>query len=561
MLFFFSCWLSRNTSLGAFTGIGSIILLADLIVFCMLHASINRLFPEPIEGGRTGSDSESDANSSDEEGQDENCNKDQCNANQCRYKQRQRLKVTMHNPNQLYIPKRKELLHHLHGGLLVLLLLCVTVTFTMMIYSYKGTKSRLLYSLFTYGSAIANFLIALVVLFFFCYKRKDMRKLIKQTVQGLRHRHHHSGLSEQTALVEHNCDREEQTDDHISDNKDGHNHREQPPVGHAGVYGLSDHVVSDGSQFIPSLAPEVVAQSDIQLMESGNEHVKDQEEEEEEEEKEKEGIVAPIAPNLRNATLEACVPGVDQSELSEGVGDERVSNAHNSIGECSLVSSAKQRKKAPSQPVDVPANLKNFVPENWRPARRRMNKGASYYPYYVSDSAPISASLAYSSKSSSLAGTTVSGVPLYKNDVPIMHHPSNGLRPQCINIPGPLMTQQQIFPPNVPIRFAPSPSNFPSAPPMANMGVPMVAMQPLKKQSGDEFGPVPPPVLPPTCKIEEETTIAEQRESTPDELEEPPGEEGVEEEEQPNHIVSPHLYIPMPHVSIKQFIIKNETSV
>ena len=143
-------------------------------MFGLLHYSINRLFPEPIEKRE-----DDDSCSSDDENADENRNNgDECSANQCRYKQP---KIIVPPSNNVVIPKRKELLQSLHGGLLVLLLLILTVVNLTMVYSYKTAKARYLYFLFTYGGAISNFLIGFVIFYYFCFKRKDLRKLLKQT--------------------------------------------------------------------------------------------------------------------------------------------------------------------------------------------------------------------------------------------------------------------------------------------------------------------------------------------------------------------------------------------
>ena len=231
------------------------------------------------------------------------------------------------------------------------------------------------------------------------------------------------------------------------------------------------------------------------------------------------------------------------SEISE---NEHFSNAPNSIGECSLVSSGKRNTKPAAKPVELPTNLKNFVPENWRPARRRMNKGASYYPYYVSDNAPISASLAYSSKSSSLASTTVSGVPLYKKN-----HAHHSIQP-----PLAFHSQAPRIPPNAPIRFAPPPVYIPPTtannfhhhhPPVIDE---IDLDQTPESEAETQTGLVESEtdlVVSETDLVEPETDLVEENE--------------LEKEETSQFVVSPNLYIPMPHVSIKQFILRNETSV
>lgn len=507
------CWLRPKTSLGAFIGVGSCILLADLIVFCFLHAAINRLFPEPIEG-ELGDDDEN----SEKRNEDGNCNRDQCDAKQCRYTKQAKKKG-----NKIEIPKRRELLQQLHAGLLILLFMVLTITFVSMIYTSKRTSSRFLYSFFTYGSACFNVFIGITVFYFHCVRRRDLQKLILQTI--FQTRYQQADNSEATTLVNH---QDNGVGDPLVSNNDDLQAVERSSAYlealNTGVYGLSDHVVSDGSQIIPSIALEVVRipekvdeTAENSLPPSYNE-ILDQ----------------IIEPQKTNPDRKA---PISQSELSEA---ERMSNTHNSIGECSLASSS--RKKAPPKTIEIPQNLKNFVPENWRPARRRMNKGASYYPYYVSDANPISASIAYSSKSSSLASTTVSGVPLFKH--------TNGVRPHTAMATP--MIHQPHFPANVPIRFTPPPPHYTSHhPPTVNPLVDTQSHQAIVENHTKLSQSPPPPV------IEENDALLE----NPEEVEEKESEEEEEMEEKSIFVVSPDLYIPMPHVSIKQFVLRHETSV
>eukprot|EP00111_Clytia_hemisphaerica_P005066 TCONS_00014586-protein len=524
------CWLSRGLALGAFVGIGGVISLANLIVFGLLHYSINRLFPAPIERRE-----DDDSGSSDDENADENRNNgDECSANQCRYKQP---KIIVPQSNNVVIPKRKELLQSLHGGLLVLLLLIVTVVNLIMVYSYKNAKARYLYFLFTYGGAISNFLVGFVIFYHFCFKRKDLRKLLKQTFIHFRHKN--AGVSEAIALVTHDDMERQNGSGEVGETENEKQESRDFPI-HAqhenlGVFGMSDHVISDGSQYIPSIAPEAQPSE-----------VEDQQPDEKSE--------------ILDSSTDAHPQTFSKSAVTEVSESERLSNAPNSIGDCSLVSSNhNKRQKTPPKPVDIPTNLKNFVPENWRPARRRMNKGASYYPYYASENAPISASLAYSSKSSSLASTNVGGIPLYKNN-----HPTNmnGMRPRMAG-PGPMPLQPpppQRYQPTMappPPRMVASQQMYltPTAPPLdahPMTVLPLSSRQPVieevdtntQSSRNEEDFDVYPEINPVKSETELESELESDEEEAPTPL-----------------IVSPNLYIPMPHVSIKQFILRNETSV
>ena len=419
------------------------------------------------------------------------------------------------NTTKVYIPERKELLQTLHGGLLVLLLLSVSITFLTMVYSYKESKARYLYFLFTYGSAISNFLVGFVIFYYFCLKRKDLQKLLKVTCLGVKQkqqqrqqRKHNDGHGEEELenFVEHDsnarCDEAEEGE--IFDTRDEGDacDGEEIAVGDA----LIDHKdEKDRIEMRGSEDEEAIKVHDKSVEPAGgHQH------------------------QLQTPFI--------QSEISE---NEHFSNAPNSIGECSLVSSGKRNKPA-LKPVELPTNLKNFVPENWRPARRRMNKGASYYPYYASENAPISASLAYSSKSSSLASTTVSGVPLYKNNH-TPQHANGGIRP-----PVAFHSQQPHIPPNVQLRLAPPQPSYAAVIPGNNFHPPVINeidTDPMGSET--ETGLVEEPEK--TSLIESESGLIQESES--------------EIDEKPEIAVAPNLYIPMPHVSIKQFILRNETSV
>ena len=490
------------------------------MIYCLLHAAINRLFPPPLEG-----EEDDDGKNHGGVNEDENCNRHECNAQQCRYKQNKRKKL---NTTKVYIPERKELLQTLHAGLLVLMLLSASVTFLTMVYSYKDSKARYLYFLFSYGSAASNFLIGFVIFYYFCVKRDDLRKLLKKTLARLVTRKSGTGdrlPSERHAFVDLN-EREQlqQEDDNDDDEQE---------------YGEDDFQT-----------PQEVSHSNEQLP-SEKQFIENEENEPEVKEEIKNNEAEPVTTGQPRQHLRTPFA---HSEVSES---EMLSNAPNSIGECSLVSSGKRNKPLakPTQ-VELPSNLKNFVPENWRPARRRMNKGASYYPYYVSENAPISASLAYSSKSSSLASTTVSGVPLYKNNHP---HINQGIYPVNMQT---FHSQMPHIPPN--IQFAPPP-NF--IPPTGGM----VHHPPVIDEHDDddddddnsvnsiesemnEIHTQTGPINPRTRLLESETRLI-QSES------EPIKSESDCDETDAKFVVSPNLYIPMPHVSIKQFILRNETSV
>lgn len=425
------------------------------------------------------------------------------------------MKRFRNNTTKVYIPEREELLQTLHGGLLVLLLLSVSITFLTMVYSYKDSKARYLYFLFTYGSAISNFLVGFVIFYYFCVKRSDLQKLLKDTFVGVKERRqgkHGSGdQMESRFFVEHDsnarCDDDEEADEReMFDDVDDGECGEDVAVADA----LVEHEVEKARvQIRGSEDEEALKMHDQSATEAGD----------------------------RNHHHHKLQTPFVQSEISE---NEHFSNAPNSIGECSLVSSGKRNKPA-AKPIELPTNLKNFVPENWRPARRRMNKGASYYPYYVSDNAPISASLAYSSKSSSLASTTVSGVPLYKNNH-TPQHANGGIGPS----PVAFHSQPPHLPPNVPIRLAPPPPSYVAVmagntfhPPVINE----IDTDPIGSEN--ETGSMVNPEE--TDLVESETGLMRESESEIDEA--------------PKVAVAPNLYIPMPHVSIKQFILRNETSV
>ena len=216
-------------------------------MFCFLHAAINRLFPEPIEGTCEDPDDRND-----DDNEDENCNRDRCDAKQCRY-----TKQANKKESKVQIPKRRELLQQLHAGLLILLFMVLTITFVSMIYISRGTSSRFLHLFFTYGSAICNLLIGVIVFYFHCLRRRDLQKLIMQTIFRKRHQQQAETL-ETAALV---SDQDHEAGNHVFSTdyvQPTETESAYLDALNTGVYGLSDHVVSDGSQFIPSVAPEVV---------------------------------------------------------------------------------------------------------------------------------------------------------------------------------------------------------------------------------------------------------------------------------------------------------------
>lgn len=610
-----SCWMRKKTSLGGFVGPGAVILFADLVILLYLHSVINRLFPEPMEG-------EPRVDSSDEE-EDENCNREECHVNKCRYKIQPRIYPVV----EFRFPKRRELISYLYGSLLVLLLLCLTFTGIAMIYSYQDSKAVYLYKFFSYGSAFCNLFIGVTIFYYHCIKRRDILKHLLLAIHNIRHKPERFNNVEPEALVlldreSHNVDEHLQVEDIISAHVPG-------VIDTHGVYGLSDHMVSDGSLAIMAtvrvetckmyegrgesaddveknptfLAGELLGRSSPAPPESlpleslpSPESLQSPE---------------PLPPSKRSAPL-------SQSEYSD---QEKHSNAHDSIGECSLASS---RPKRPSKNIQIPSNLKDFVPENWRPARRRTNKGASYYPYYISENNPISASLAYSSKSSSLASTTVSGVPLYARmpntgnmpphmnrigPSPLGHHPSAippGIRP-----PLPM-----VFP-NMPMRYPPPGYRGPVPLEMVNPNFPPPRMmQPVPRErshtpqtgeseterrsfgdgargngeganslksdrsfetrrnfeadksleADDSFEVDNSFDLNKSVDEDRSLEVDQSLDTTNDKVkgdtvDAQPSCETSPEDDTPHIPVAPSLYIPMPHVSIKQFTLRSETSV
>ena len=552
-LIYFSCWLSEKLSMSAFVGPGGVILLADLVIFLYLHAVINRLFPKPLE------DEPRVLESSDDE-EDENCNRQECHVNKCRYKIQPKNRQPI---GQFRFPKRKELISYLYGCLLVLLLLCLTFTGVVMIYSYQGSKATYLYMFFSYGSAFCNLLIGVTIFYYHCIKRRDILKHLLQVFHNLRHQQPMSqGTLYNTETEVLMSSRERDGSPHILGGEiidDNDEHSLVKEEAH-GVYGLSDHAPSDSSHIMATVHMENCRTLDgvgeSSVGDEKLEEVNKLEIEIENPERESEDFVADTLSRCNSNTVQQSTnkrAPMSQSDFSD---QDKKSNTHNSIGECSLASS---RPKRPPKNIQIPNHLKDFVPENWRPARRRNHKDASYYPYYISESNPISASLAYCSKSSSLASTTVSGVPLYLKNGQIpngnmqpssanrLGQTSMGSRPTAMNS----VSRPPVIFPNLPMRFPPPPVCHNQ---IQNSAVPngVMMLHPVQREGSH---------TPLTGISPSERSLDITNENIDESILTSENPSSESEEETPPLNVAPDLYIPMPHVSIKQFTLRTETSV
>lgn len=549
------CWLPRNTSLGAFVVPAGLFFVTDFILLCYLHALINRVFPEPLEPVT----------------KEEPVDRDKCNPKSCKYK----LKAAEKFVNET--PKREELLHFLHGSLFVLLFFILTFTCTLMMYAYKTSSSRYLYYFFCYAAAFFNLCIGVVIFLYHFFKRKDAVNYVTQFVAHLRHQKHAPGteleelidlagnhtptIERNSTNLDHAYERSDIVSEHNSNNLD---------MTH-GVYGLSDQLQSEGSQIIASVRVETAPAYDGRgesLDDLDNVNKRSSNAISLSANESDANIGNPVKETLDkrfNKTQQS------QSELSDA--DKRSNGGQNSIGECSLTSSRTKRVR-PKNP-DIPENIKSFVPENWRPARRRGKKGGSYYPYFLSETAPVTASLAYSSKSSSLASTTVSGVPLYINKKRAANNLAmyNDLfaknRPQ-INPMAPI--RQPLPPSNIPMHIVPGPGypmHVPPSPGYSHISnhqthAGLTMLNPVQEQnvtpsSIDSNSPDMAlnnnkPAI--GYQIDEKQTSENINDNTDkvDEIED-------EEEDELPVVVAPIIYVPMPHVTKKQFEWRSETTV
>ncbi|XP_065648432.1 adhesion G protein-coupled receptor A3 isoform X3 [Hydra vulgaris] len=323
------CWLAPNISIGAFVCPAVFFLLGDLFILCYLHAVINKLYPvlnEPVKE----------------------------NPSVTRYKN----KVENHTHTKPSIleyefPNRNELISLLHGNLLLLLFFCLLIVFTKMIFIYKDTTSGYLYYIFSYASAISNVILGLVTVCFYCLPRGDMRNRIKKILRCFHWK--------KEELTIHTCPNLGES----LENNDKSNELLDAGSESHGVFGLSDIVSSESSYPI---------------------------------------VCAAVADHCSNIEMDS-KRAFNQVNQRLNPTPSEVSG-HTSIGECSLNSRPCQKNTNNPKSSDIPENLRNFVPENWRPVRRRVKKGTLFYPYVNTDNSIKSPPMVHASMNH---GLTVHG--------------------------------------------------------------------------------------------------------------------------------------------------------
>ena len=549
-LFHFSCWLQREPSYGAFVGPGSIFLISDLIIFCYLHALTNRAYPDRQD------------DIPDDVPQD----KSKCSAKICKYRIKPKTLL------EKTFPRRIELLCFMRGSLLLMLFYCLSFTFLAMTYMFKSQDTTIyLYYIFIYASSFCNVAMVLSLFYYHCIKHSEVRDFIHRLFKKVLKRE-----EEETLLAnedEPSGEASENTPDAIvtahsptitikSININGE------AVNANGNIEQSDHIDEDS---LPIVTVEPIS-TRVETSNNLKTHFSS----------------SPVRPptsgldsdcNMNNSKAnmeESQVPSKSQNQTSASE-QERLSNAgQNSIGDCSLTSSKNNRKSRPVNP-DIPENLRSFVPENWKPAqRRRKPKNGSYYPYFLNE--PAKASVAYNSAGSSVS-TNISGVPLYVNkrqainNFAVYNERFNKSRDIAhqFNRMGPIQQPlpPQNYAPNIPIRLPQgsnpyhqySMSSGPVTPNVSGIQRSMMLTPHILDYRGGYVtsdGSV-------TNKSETYPKNNYQQELSNDNIreinkvEEENRTESESEEEAPPIQIAPILYIPVPHVTRKQFILREET--
>ena len=315
-------------------------------------------------------------------------------------------------------PERQELLDFLKGSLIVMLLICIQYGFAVMIFSYRDNPARYLYYLFAYGYAIGNALLGFSVLSFHCLRKKTVQHCWKSyLLRRTRQFSMQPDPCEQANLIQRgnvalqmfsgrnnlsvlSSDYNRDQSDIISGisgvpsvfTHDG------PPSRPLSVTGQSVHTgvdITDHNpvELKPVKDPDKADLPDIIKLEPV--HTVD---------------VGPSSPR----STELSFPSTFRPPVSPGSGAENNSNAagisklggitdytittvsertfsdHSnlmSVGQSSVATDTK--KDNIQKPRTVPANLRNIVPPNWRPVRRKGGADVSYYPYFVDTSLQI----------------------------------------------------------------------------------------------------------------------------------------------------------------------------
>ena len=354
--------MAPNISIGAFVCPASLFLLCDFVVLCYLHAIINKVYPVLNEVAEE--------------------NLSSVGQSKLSLKVRKDKKV----PALEYdFPKRDELMSLLHGNLLVLLFFCLLIVFTKMIFIYKDTASGYLYYVFSYASAFCNLFLGLVTVCFYCLPRKDIRTKIKNIVSCF---HQRTKTEETVNLKSSNLGESFETNDKSIELLDTVSETH-------GVFGLSDIVCSEASY--PNAAAVGSEQQSTYEMQSDLLTCKSK--------------LHTILISTHNREFEN-TKAANQGLQKPNQAPSEISG-HNSIGECSL--NSKRGQKSNAKNPDIPENLRHFVPENWRPVRRRVKKGTSFYPYLNTDNSAKSSSMVHGSNTSSVTSTNITAVPLHIN--------------------------------------------------------------------------------------------------------------------------------------------------
>ena len=255
-------------------------------------------------------------------------------------------------------------------------------------------------------------------------------------------------------------------------------------------------------------------------------------------------------------------------------------NRQNSVGAGGGGSFTSTSKKERPVNPNIPENLKSFVPETWRPVRssRRNTAGVSYYPILLN--ADISkGNVPHSTAPTSIAVSNHQA--LFKHVR--THSGSEGpvssiVEPSSPKVmPPPYSTianaNKNTTPPKGPVPYAP-PNAMPQMIPN-NVGMNIASNMRPRIPAGPPPHVVPPPQLPPhffgprmfqfgngiRFTNPYVTVSGNLIQQTPKIDEDVSDVISSDEEVEPLAKVAPVVYIPMPHVTKKQFELRSETSV